>query len=101
MPFLILTVRVSKLHCTGSQCRVYGDVDAWESVDYVYAYAPAHVRYSDGVLTVDFGTEVECQKFYSEEYGIWYLLCAPVVTDHDIVEDEFGLPAVVRLEEVE
>ena len=94
-------MRVRKIHCTGKDCYIYGAVGARETVDYVYAYAPVHVRYSPGTLTVDFGADVDCLKFYDEEGGFWYLLCAPVVTDHDMVEDEFGLPAVVKLEEVE
>ena len=90
-----------KLHCEGGRCTLYGDVESQVRVDYVFAYAPMHVRYSPGSLTVDFGSEVECQRFYSDEWGINYLLCAPIVRDHEIAEDEYGLPAVIKVEEVE
>jgi len=63
--------------------------------DYLFAYAPAYVRYSLNGIDVDFDTEVDCQRFFNDEHGFFYVVCAPIVTEHRIEFDDEGEPIVV------
>ena len=91
-------MRVERIYCVGNNCEAVGEASYRVKVDYVFAFAPASVRYSPGLLTVDFGAPVECERFRDDENDFTYLLCAPVVRDHRIEFDSYNLPVIIDLE---